>query len=566
MTPNSTRLTLLALGLLPALACGGDVADGASGEVEDRTDELYVASRVIEVELTLEPANWRELRGQTRGFIDIFAGEDCRNQPYGSPFTWFPGSAIIDGEVFEFIDVRKKGFIGSLSEERPGLKLDLGEFTPRQNLLGARHLTLNNSIADDAILRQCLGYSVFRKAGVPAPRCSFATVGVNGQDLGLYVNVEPLKGDFLERNFGSRDGNFYEGTLSDFTEESILTFEPKNNAEVVERPELRAVMQAIAADDDQLIAALEGVINLDGFLTFWALEALLIHTDGYSANTNNFYLYLDPASGLLEFVPWGIDGILESQIVVEDLAHSVYSEASLANRLYRHPEGRRRYFERLQHLLDTVWDEPRIIGEIDEMEEALLAVVSDEQTRTGLAREIDDVRDVVLTRREAIGRELERGEPEPGSVDSAITCAVEQGSVTANFDVAWGSLEEEAWFDAATAEFTAVWQGEPVVFQRVGAAAGVGDDGRSFVTFGVVEEGQLLVLSLNLRRTEVGPGEFALDWLSVNANLGWFEQEAGQFFGLGFVSGDLELDAGGTQVGDRLAGSLTGTVYNWPEE
>lgn len=556
---------VIALAVLALSGCGDDADSGESPFV-DRTDELYEIGRVLEVQVTLDPADWSALRQQTRGFIDLFAGEDCIDQPFSSPFTWFAGTVTIDGETFEEVDVRKKGFIGSLSEERPGLKFDFGEFIDGQNYLGARHLTLNNSIADDSIVRQCIGYSVFRKAGLAAPRCSFATVEVNGENLGLYVNVEPLKGDFLERNFGSRDGNFYEGTLSDFTEESIRTFEPKNNEEVVERPELRAVLEAIQSDDDSLIAALEAVINLDGFMTYWAMEALLIHTDGYAANTNNFYVYLNPQTGLLEFVPWGIDGILESQIVVQDLAHSVYSESALANRLYLHPEGRRRYFETMDHLLEVVWNEERILAEIDEMEAALLAALSTEDDRGRLAREIGHVRDVVEERREAIERELGRGEPEAGTVEPVITCAVEQGNVAAEFDVAWGSLEAEAWFDAETAEFSAVWQGEDVLFQGVAAAAGVGDEGPSLVTFGIVEEGQFLVLSLQFRPRHLRVGTFQLDWLDVTANLGWFEQDSGQFFGLGFVSGDLELTAAGREVGARLAGSLSGIVYGWPSD
>ena len=42
---------------------------------------------------------------------------------------------------------------------------------------------------------------MFEKAGLPAPRCNFARVSMNGEDLGIYVHVEPVKKAFLRDNF-----------------------------------------------------------------------------------------------------------------------------------------------------------------------------------------------------------------------------------------------------------------------------------------------------------------------------------------------------------------------------
>ena len=133
------------------------------------------------------------------------------------------------------MEVRKKGFIGSLSTARPSLKLDLGEFEEDWAFEGARRLTLNNAVSDPAVVRQCLTYSAFADAGLPAPRCGFARVTVNGVDLGLYVNLEPVKEPFLERHWGDSSGNLYEGTLSDFTPSMSGTLEAKTNEDETDR-------------------------------------------------------------------------------------------------------------------------------------------------------------------------------------------------------------------------------------------------------------------------------------------------------------------------------------------
>ena len=66
------------------------------------------------------------------------------------------------------------------------------------------------------MIRQYLAYEVFRRTDVPAQRCSFAKVLVNGKDLGIYTALEPINEAFLSEHFGRGDGNLYEGGRSDF--------------------------------------------------------------------------------------------------------------------------------------------------------------------------------------------------------------------------------------------------------------------------------------------------------------------------------------------------------------
>src|SRR5690606_12426430 len=98
--------------------------------------------------------------------------------------TYFPARVTIDGAVIDNVGVRKKGFLGSLLMGRPSLKLRLDELVPGQRHAGLDRLTLNNNRQDGSRIRQCLAYARFRAAGVPAPRCNFARVTVNGESLG----------------------------------------------------------------------------------------------------------------------------------------------------------------------------------------------------------------------------------------------------------------------------------------------------------------------------------------------------------------------------------------------
>ncbi len=347
--------------LCAAAACGGGPSDW------EEAAPLFEPDHVLEVAIDMAPADWDALRNQTRTDEDLFARPDCLGSPFPNPFTWFPATVTVDGEVLADVAVRKKGFIGSLSTDKPSLKVSIDQLEPGRTFHGLERLTLNNSIQDPSYIGQCVAYALFDRAGLPAPRCNFAHVAVNGQPLGTYVHVESIEDELLEHHFLSSDGNLYEGTLSDFLPAWSGTFEKESNKAEDDWSDIDAVIAAADAPDGELIAALDQVIDTGEFFRFWALESLIRHWDGYAGNINNFWLY--ESGGRLHFLPWGADQVLVDRNPVQgdDAPTSVYATGILAFRLYQLPEGRMRYQAEMRALLDEVWDAPWITGEIDRM-------------------------------------------------------------------------------------------------------------------------------------------------------------------------------------------------------
>lgn len=366
------------------------------------------------VQVRMHPDDFAELAGQYRfgetsddqwpGIIAATA-MSC-TEPYPDPFTWFPADATIDGQEVRDVGVRKKGFLGSLlgAEDRPSLKLDLDEFIDDQELGGTDTVVLNNNHQDPSRLRTCLAYSVFADAGYPAPRCNLANVSVNGAALGTYTHVEGVKGDFLRAQFGNDDGSLYEGTVADFTDAHLADlpyglgrFDPKTDETDASGAPLARVAEALKAPDDELEQALDAVIDLDAFVRFWALESLIAHGDGYTQNTNNFYVYFDPArGGRAVFLPWGAD-----EAFWGDEPEMVTSE--LTRRLSRHPELSARYRAELQRLVDEVWDEDVLLDRIDRWS-ALVATAEDDLEWHRWS--VGHLRDFVRDRPEVIDRFL----------------------------------------------------------------------------------------------------------------------------------------------------------------
>ncbi len=313
----------------------------------------------------MDPAHWDELRHQTRTIQGLIQQRDS-GLPYESPFTWFKADAIIDGQQFEDIGIRKKGFLGSLDTEKPALKLRLNKYVKGQELPGGfKRLTLNNSRQDPSMIRTQMAYYVFERAGLPAPRTGFAQVNINGQDIQLYVNVEQIEHYVVPRVYGDDEGNLYEGTISDFSDDLRDSFEKKNHVKVNDWRDLDVVSTLLELGG--VWEYLGKIVDLEQFLTFWAVETLIGHFDGYAGNKNNFQIYR-PQRGKFQFIPWGADQVFAtSDVPYDDFANpqSVMAHGLLANRLYNDSYWRPRYLDRLRSLLTGVWDETALNARAD---------------------------------------------------------------------------------------------------------------------------------------------------------------------------------------------------------
>ena len=296
--------------------------------------------------------------------------------------------------------------------EKPALKVRFDRFVDGQLLGGAmKRLTLNNVQQDPSMINTCMAYRVFAAAGLPAPRCNFATVSVNGEDMGLYVHVESMKTAFLERHFSDAGGNLYEGTLSDFRPEWRGTFEKKTNEDAADWSDIDAVVAALQDPSPAGLQALAEIVDLDRFYTFWAVEVLIGHWDGYAGNRNNFYFYREPGAPFV-FMPWGADDVFGSSDVPFDEFKSpeaVLAHGAIAHRLYRDGAARAAYVARLRHLLDSVWNEEELLRLAGDMAAIVERHVSGPR-REEAALDADRVRRFIRGRRAVILADLD---PEP---------------------------------------------------------------------------------------------------------------------------------------------------------
>lgn len=532
-----------------------DAGAASDAQVPDPSAPYFETSRLIEVEIELAAEDWDTLRTQAREFPGILVGAECLDAPFSSPYTHFPAKVTVDGQTLENVGVRKKGFVGSLSESRPSLKLKFDEFVPGQRLADMERFTLNNSRQDPSLLRTCIGYSIFERAGVPSPRCNFAHVTVNGQDLGVYVHVEEIKKPFLRRHFDDDEGLLYEGTLSDFRDGWLGTFEKKTNqTEPDDRSALAAVVTALERPESERLDALEAVVDVEAFLSFWAAEVLLSHWDGYAGNTNNFFVYQEPITQRFYFLPWGPDAVLSrSPFLPDEVPHSVFATALLTRRLYEHPELRGRYLARLGALLDTAWSEAELGRYIDQV----VALISSRVHQPGpFAAGVEELRNAVNTRRAQLDPELRAGGADWTVPLRGSPCWSEVGVVSAELVTTWGTHPSSNPLMTGTGTISGRYMENDFVGVTVGGSAGFGvspdDQGEAvFVLPALLPENSVLVLYVVTDPARVIPGQrIPIDLRSTRAALLWAPNVGAELQVLGWVgNGHVEIQEGAVSQG-----------------
>jgi hypothetical protein len=578
-TDSIGLVTLAFLGLLTA--CGSEDPETLFSAV-DPAGRLFEPGRVIEVSIEIDPADWDALRRQTRNWWDIVAveGARCLTQPIPKPFTWFPASITVDGEPVANVAVRKKGFLGSLDDERPALKVRFDSFDPDQTLLGLERLTLNNAVQDPTFLKQCLAFQVFENAGLNVPWCNYAHLTVNGRDLGLYVHVESLDRRWVRRTFEQDGGDLWEGEFSDFRPDWINTFElkgrvPNDDQTQADRGRLRDVQLALSAPEGQLQGRLEEVIDFDGFMTFWATEKVLEHWDGYANQTNNFFVYDDPGTGRLVFMPWGTD-----QIAVPDPFDdpdapprpvSVYAEGALVNRLYASRETRWLYADRIRDVLDRAFREEELLAEVDRMQ----ALVAPYVPATGVDRgawsaSVEAFREWIRTRRGILLADLEGGPPEWDQSMKDNICVDAAGRVEGAFATRFGTKDAPNIFATGNGGLQLEYRGLDLRFSRVGARSGFDENAESdpwpvVDVHGSATNGTTYTLWLGVHPDQFRPGGVGvLGDDTAWGGIGRWDPATWTWTYLGgFVNGTVEIDQAAPLPGAPVRGRFRATVVAW---
>lgn len=266
----------------------------------------------------------------------------------------------IDGEQVSDAGVRFKGNYsnqGFPGKKKP-FRLDFNTFRKGQSFQGLTKLNLHNLAGDPSFLREYIAYGLFGHLGIPAPRLSFTRLYINDRYWGCYLLVEEPDKVFAENRFGKPAGNLFEaisGTGLDWW-----------GNDPGEYPELELKTKATEGAWDKLLQWMElfntyqgydfyrqlsGIFNTEAYLKVLAVDVLLNNWDSYYGTGRNFFIYDDPLSGKLHWIPW--DYNLAFQATAPALfPRSAVRYHPLIWRIMRDPQLREQYLHTWCGLLD----------------------------------------------------------------------------------------------------------------------------------------------------------------------------------------------------------------------
>ncbi len=347
-------------------------------------------------------------RGGGGGFAGprLLADEGGRNGLSGAAglrFEYVHADLEFAGTRFTNVAVRFKGngtYMGARMSDKKSLKVDLNEFVKDQKLGGMTKLNLHNNVTDASWMNEPLSYALYRDAGVPAPRTSYARVrvqapGAHPNDyLGLYSIVENPDSHWAEANFGTKKGAIFKPVtptlfkyLGNDWKAYQQIYDPKTELTGKQKQRVFDFARLLTeANDAEFSRRLPEFLDVDEFSRFMAITVWLSTLDSILTLGQNYVVYLHPKTDKFQFVPWDLDhsfgnfGMQGSQDEREQL--SLNKPWSGENRFFERvmavPAVRDAYRARLQEFQGTICKPERISAQVDRVAAVLRSAVQDE--------------------------------------------------------------------------------------------------------------------------------------------------------------------------------------------
>ena len=131
--------------------------------------------------------------------------------------------------------------------------------------------------------------------------------------FGLYTAVEVVDDTLIETQFSDDNGNVYkpDGAGATFAAGSFseASFDKETNQDEDDYSDILNLFDILhdetrISDQENWRENLEAVFDVDAFLNWLAVNTVIQNWDTYGVMQHNYYLYNDPETGQLVWIPW----------------------------------------------------------------------------------------------------------------------------------------------------------------------------------------------------------------------------------------------------------------------
>ncbi|MCA0236125.1 MAG: CotH kinase family protein [Bacteroidetes bacterium] len=325
--------------------------------------------------------------------IDLLNSSPIGEVPYIAGDVWIDGTLIPD------VGVRIKGGISAYAPKRP-LKIDFNKFVAGQEYDGMKKLNLQNADVDLAVQREAVVYDMFRSAGVKGPRTAFAKVYFGNTYQGVYIMVEQVDKNFLRNYFADDEGTLFKNKICQLeVDEGPDTFEPIND--------LQNIVNTLSGQAFR--DALEIRLATDHFLLYFIVQHFINAVDGPMDVGCNYYIYHEPRSSLLYWLPWDYNLALYNGANYSILETNTHE--ALFNKMVADPVYRERYMQLACEMLDYVLNETYLYPRIDHNVQLIREALTSDPYFASISNfdlTVDQIKSLITARRIRFQDDLEQ--------------------------------------------------------------------------------------------------------------------------------------------------------------
>jgi spore coat protein CotH len=376
-------------GITPGEGLEDWTAETHTNEVLPNYDVVFPQDKVNKLEIVINPDDWAAMLNDLTENIGVFGtvGPPAQGGDWSQYTPLFvPASVFFNDIEWYHAGVRFKGNSSLRSSWQSGcmklaFRFDFDEFEDDypeikdQRFYGFQKLSFANNYKDESFLHEKMAADIFRDAGLKAPQTAYYRLYVDYGEgpvyFGLYTAVEIVEDTMLDDQFGSGSGNCYkpEYDAATFAYGTFNTaeFYLKTNEDAPDYSDVEALYNILHSNNrfanvEQWKAELESVFDVDNFLLWLATNTVIQNWDTYGLMSHNYYLYHNPYSDKLVWIPWDNNGALfeGNRTPLSFSMDEVSNEWPLIRYLIDQPEYKSTYESYLQSVIEGAFEPSKI--------------------------------------------------------------------------------------------------------------------------------------------------------------------------------------------------------------
>ena len=266
-------------------------------------EEFYRIDEVQTIQLQVSPENMQRMLAALPERVYVPASFQRRDVKMGNVAVRLKGNSSSNPHQHH-----KRSFL-----------IKFSEYEADARFFGLQRVSFDNGVQFGSLFSEPIVTKILRDQGLPTHRANYARIFLNGDYLGVYVNVERIDTSFVQQHLPDGNGALFKvdeggpgGNLqlvSDAPSFYKKTFEPKSDSAKKAYPHLVDFMRTInAVEPDEFAANLESLLELDDFLR---VSAVMLFSGAFDQLTggapHNYYLYYDTRRDRWRYLPWDLD-------------------------------------------------------------------------------------------------------------------------------------------------------------------------------------------------------------------------------------------------------------------